>query len=325
MPMQKLSTALIGLDDKALKLLETAASLDTFEIRAVADLNTQKSQKIASQFGCVSYDDYRQLIIQNNFECLFVSEAIHNCHQHLNLAIQKKINILKFAPPARNFAEASVLAKAAAENNIIFSVAAPWRFCPDYLKLFGAIQKKTPKPLLVTASCNYSHCNLPVWCNDPVLAGGGVLLMDCYGLVDQLVKMFGLPEQVYSINTNSAADRQQKLALTEDIAAVTMRFADNFCVNLTASRAFGGDNSAQTLGLYYKDKIVQKKKFSLEADSYMADVLAGFANSCFDRQNNKPFSTLQEHLQNIAVIEAAYLSTRTMMPEQPCRIFELTR
>lgn len=322
---RQLSAAILGLGEKAIQLLETAGKSGLFKILAVADLDKSRAEKIASQYNCSPYDDYRQLVMQNNFDCLLITEALHNCHQHLNAAIQKKISILKLAPPARNFAEASSLAKTADENNIIFSVAAPWRLCPDYLKLLSSMEKPEEKPLLVTAACSYTYNNLPVWHNDPVLAGGGVLLMDCYGLIDQLIRVFGLPEQVYSVTTNAAADRQQKLALTENIAVVIMRFADNFCINLAASRNCAENQQNQTLGICYKDRIEQKKKFSLNPESFMPYVLAAFANSCLDPQNSKPISPINDHLANMAVIEAAYLSAKTRMPEEPARILSLAR
>ncbi len=68
------------------------------------------------------------------------------------------------------------------------------------------------------------------------LAGGGVLLHDCYALIDQLLWSFSIPEQVYALQTNQAPDKQQRLYLTEDTALVCLRFTDALMGSLVATR-----------------------------------------------------------------------------------------
>ncbi len=233
------------------------------------------------------------------------------------------------------------LAKLAEENEVVFSVASAQRFSKKYSILREFIEEQEEKPLLITAVCSYSQESRPAWYNDPQLAGGGVLLKNCYGFVDEVVIVFGVPEQVYSTNTNMAADRQQRHALTEDIAVVVMRFSDNFCVNLVAKRASGESGRSETLELYYRDKVVtvsgsslavsdvegkklKGKRFDEDGDSDMRQMFESFALSCLEPEENKPVSTLREHLNNMAVIEAAYLSARTQMPEEPGRILAMS-
>ena len=75
------------------------------------------------------------------------------------------------------------------------------------------------------------------WRSDPVLAGGGVVLYDCWEIIDQIVWNFGLPQQVYCVAGNTTPDRQQRLYLTEDSAIITMKFNDALSGNLLAGRA----------------------------------------------------------------------------------------
>ena len=77
------------------------------------------------KYNRAAYDDFRQLIIQNQFDCLLVAAHIHSCDEYLRIAMKKKFNILKLAPPARNFEEATQLVQLAEEENIKFAVATP--------------------------------------------------------------------------------------------------------------------------------------------------------------------------------------------------------
>lgn len=338
---KELRTGVLGLREGREALLETMAELEYFKLTAVADKDSELADKVAKRYGCNAFDDYRQFVISNELDALIVAAGLYGCEQYVKSAIRKKFNVLKVPPAGRDFGEAVELAKLAEENKIVFSVASADRFSKKYSVLRDFMEGQQEKPLLMTASCSYSHRSWPAWYNDPKLAGGGVLLRDCYGFIDELVLAFGVPEQVYSVNTNMAADRQQRLALTEDIAVVVMRFSDNFCVNLVARRSSGEDERSETLELYYRDKVVtvsdssltgidvegkklKSKRFGQDSGSENGRMLEGFAMSCLEPEENKPVSTVREHLNNMAVIEAAYLSGRTQMPEEPSKILAMT-
>ena len=135
MSEDRLKTAILGLDDNGLLLLEAASQIDYFQIQAVADKDTRVAEQIASQHNCAAYDDYRQLITQNQFDCLLTAAGIYACEDNLRAAMKKKFNILKLAPPARNFQEAAEFARLAEEENVKFSVANPYRFAQSFIAL----------------------------------------------------------------------------------------------------------------------------------------------------------------------------------------------
>jgi predicted dehydrogenase len=167
------------------------------------------------------------------------------------------------------------------------------------------------------------------------MAGGGVLLRDCYELIDQIVLNFGVPEKVYSLNTNMAPDKQQRLSITEDTAVVTMKFSDTLICNLLASRTFGPDE--QMLRLYGKDRnfVVSAEKFTIydslgkvlkrskRATDKVEAAIKMFENlgNALDSPETKLlWADGNSILNNMAVIESAYLSAKTGMPEEPSRI-----
>jgi predicted dehydrogenase len=337
----KLKTAVLGLDDKGKFLLEVASQIDLFQILAVADNDASLAESTVYKYKCDHYDDYRQLIMQNQFDCLLVAAGIHNCDEYIKMAMKKKTNILKLAPPARNFQEAAEFVRLAEDENIKFAIANPRRFTRSYLALREFLQQGGLEQIfLITAFCAVGNEHIGTWQTDPKLAGGGVLLRNCYQIIDQIVWNLATPQQVYSLNTNTAGDRQQRSYLTEDTAVVTMKFTDAFFGNLIASKVFGPEQ--EVLRVYGKDKILTVSGSRLaisdglgqtnEESEYDDDeliwytaLLKNFALSILLPDKNKLCSSARENLNDMAVIEAAYLSARTGMPEEPGRILKMAQ
>jgi len=350
----KLKTAVLGLNDQGRLLLEVASQIDYFEIVAVADKDTKLATSIAAEYKCTAYDDYRQLIIQNQLDCLFVAAGVYSCDEHIRTAMKKKFNILKLAPAARNFEEGAEFVRLAEDENIKFAIANPGRFARSFLDFRQFLQQgRIEQIFLITAFCSVGDqlhrdpkhnkvrlATQPAWHTDPKLAGGGVLLRNCYGIIDQIIWNFGTAEQVYSLNTNQAPDRQQRLYLTEDTAVVTMKFTDTLIGNLIASKAFGPRR--KFLKVYGKDKILTVSNKQLTASDGLGQrseeweyeddergwytaLLENFALSILSPDENKLCSSGRENLKNMAVIESAYLSARTSMPEEPGRILQMAQ
>ncbi len=336
----KLKTGVLGLKDRGQALLEVVSQIEHFQIQAVADKDGKLAEKIAGEYECASYDDYRQLIMQNQLDCLVVAAGIHSCDEYVRAAMKKKFNVLKLAPAARNFEETAEFVRLAEDKGIKFSVLNPGRFSKSFIALKEFIEEGLIEHVsLITAHYAVGEREYPAWQSDKKLSGGGVLLHNCYELIDQIVLNFGVPEQVYSLNTNTTVDKQQRLYMTEDTAVVTMRFNENVICNLTASKAFGPEEGF--LKVYGSDKIltVSDTKFVvsdiggevIEESNYndgvecVKESLENFALSILQPEENQLCSGGRENLKNMSVIESAYLSARTGMAEEPGRILQLAR
>jgi predicted dehydrogenase len=341
MTVGKLDTAILGLNPSGQLLLKASEEVNCLEIKAVADKDTNLSEKIAGQYECAAFDDYRQLIIQNQLDCLLVAAPIHSCDEYVRMAMKKKFNVLKTAPAARDFEEAAEFVHMAEEHQIQFAVANPSRYARSNVELQKLLEQEQDNHIfLLTAFCNLSNHPQPGWRTDPKLAGGGVLLHDCYQMIDQIVLNFGMPQQVYSLNTNQAQDKQQRSYLTEDTAIVTMKFNDIFTGNFIATRRAGAGPKERFLKLYAKDnilcindkrltvsdglgKVIKKLKYDDDELVCTTELLKSFASSILLPGKNKLRSSGRENLQNMAVIESAYLSARTGFPEEPGRILQM--
>jgi len=343
----KLRTAILGLNEQGRDLLDAALVSDCFEIEAVADTDTNLAEKTAQQYKCDAFDDYRQLItamdsrVSPQGRVLLVAAGLHSCDEHIRLAMKKKFNVLKLAPAARNFEEAAEMVRLSEEADVKFAVANTDRYQESFLAFREFCRQGLIEQIfLLNAFCSFSDANNPGWLSDPKLAGGGVLLHDCYQIIDQILRNLAVPRQVYSLHTNQAQDKQQRLYLAEDTAVLTMKFSDTFIGNLIATRREGTGEKREFLRLYGKEKIITVSRSSLtiadgkgevceqfEYDddriSCMTELLKNFAMSVISPDNNRLCSSGRENLKNMAVMESAYLSARTGFPEEPAKILQM--
>jgi predicted dehydrogenase len=193
---------------------------------------------------------------------------------------------------------------------------------------------------LIAASCAFSSKDRPAWQIDPQVAGGGVLLHDCYPVFDQLLRDFPLPEQVYALKTNCAPDKQQRLSLTEDTAVLSMRFSDAFMGSLVATRSSEIQAGRLCVEIHGKEGRLavtdsevlltrsgqedRRWRYEETDQALMERLLSSFAQS-LRMPDQHPFpGNGSDNLRNMAVLEAAYLSARTGFPEEPARILRMT-
>ena len=275
MTRDKLKAAVLGLKDGGEKLLSIAAESEYFDIVAVAEKEAEVAQNTAKQYGCAAFDDYRQLVIQNELDCVLVAAGMYSCEQYLRAAIKKKFNVFKLPPLARNFEEASEFVRLTEAEGVKLSVPLCWRYSKAFEQLHKSVRGSgIEKILLVTVTCEYRREYRPAWHGDPELAGGGVLLRDSYDIIDTLVQAFGVPEQVYSLVTSTAADRQQRHALTEDTAVVTMKYGSDLCMNLVAMRATGPELTTESINCFGKDKVLMLERESLTIESREGETIS---------------------------------------------------
>jgi predicted dehydrogenase len=265
------------------------------------------------------------------------------------MALKKKFNILKLPPLARNFSEAVELMKLAKAEGVTMAVANPSRFSQSAIALRNFMQENSSEQVFYIVAGSERRKGpdtfFQKWRSDPLVAGGGVVLYDCWEVIDWIVWNFGVPQQVYCVAGNTTPDRQQRLYLTEDTATITMKFSDALSGTILAGKAaslFGnpGTPGQKWLIAQNQDSIVKidDKHFEVSDtqgkihnqndfdDDYlgkMKQVLKNFGSNLLSPENCPLVCTSEENLRNMAVIEAAYLSARTGMPEEPGRILKI--
>ena len=344
MAQKTLKIAAIGLNEQTEQLLDIAWESKLYEIVAVADERAERAEQSTRKYECQGFTDYRQLIIQTETDFLLFGSPIHLCAEFIRLGIQQKRHILKLSPPALSFEQLAEFYRSAQREEVLFLVMQNGRFGLPFEHFRDTTAKPKPEQSwhLISAVCHVPTLDVEPtmrWLNDPKTAGGGVLLQNCYDLIDELVLCFGLPQRVYALTINQAPDKSQRLSLTEDTAILTMQFTDNLIAQLCASRTLGParrhlrvhgkfqhltvtdeeivicDNSGELLQQeQYPDDIIPSKKRMLE----------NLALSITDPDHHTLYPHYGSDLKTFAVIESGYLSNRTGMPEEPARILDLS-
>ena len=340
----KLKTAVIGLSHNGPALLEAVDTAGLFDIAAVGDRDAEYAERVAKRYGCQSFDDYRQLIMNARPDVLIVAAPLHLSEETIRIAFKEGVHVIRLVPAGLDFESTADFIRMARKNNVRYFVANFWRPEPGFSKLREYLEDADKgKFHLVQAACNFPgelddiHSR---WLSDPKLAGGGVLLRNCYELIDLIVSNFGVPEQVYSLNTNHAPDRQQRLSITEDTAVVTMKFSDTLLGNLLASRTFGPPvevlrlHTAETVIsvksgsftiLDNNGNVIEDMKFDKTKLDCMKETLEMFAQSLLCPGEHPLKDIEDDDMNTMAVIESAYLSARTASPEEPQRILNMVK
>ena len=344
-----LKTGVLGLDGQGRFLPEATQGNDNFKIVAVADSDANLAQQFGKLWDCAFYDDYRQLITQNQLDCLFVAAPMHTCAEFLKMAIKKKFNIFKRPPFARNYGEAAELVKLAQAEDVTFTVANLNRFAKPALAMRNFIlQNPNEQFFFILAGAERKKIPDPFFA-DPVLSGGGVLLYDCWEIIDRIVQNFGVPQQVYCVAGSTATDSRQRQYLTEDSAVITMKFNDMLCGTLLAGRAADSitQSSQNRLTVQGQNMVLKVNGKSFEAtdnkgeqlkcEDFKVDYLDELKNAVENfgsyllrtdetasADKNPLICSAADNLKIMAIIDAAYLSARTGMPEQPGKILEIS-
>ncbi len=340
MPDTRLKTAVVGLDEGGRAMLAGLSRLaDFFEVVAVADSDAVAAQTVGKRYSAEAFDDLRRLFVQKELDLVVSSGPLHNSLEHLCGAMKKGTHLLRYPPPARSCAEAAGLFKLAEEGEVIFATAKWWRQSQATAGIKEFIQANPEEQFyLVEAWCSALQPSNLAWLKDPQFTGGGVVLNLAYPLIDIVTQLFGVPQQVFSLCTNQAPDRKQRRLLTEETAVVSMRFDDRLIGRLTASRTMWPDGwllrvhgkgcllTLSDKGFAVRDlagKIVRRPGRRESAESLVDSTLTSFAKAVL-AGDYAPFENeAAETLGNMTLIQAAYLSDKTGMPEEPARIAEM--
>ena len=328
--MDKLRTGIIGVGGYGKDVLDQLGRNDSYQIIAIADQNMELAKDFALKYEAAAYDDYRSLIVQEKLDVLYLALPNFLCGECLQLSAKKGIHVFKESPLARTLPEALEWVKLMDKSGCRFQVGSQKRFAPGYLLARELLEKETLGKLYMVRGMSFKNFKGEFgWRGDPVLAGGGVLIEMAYHLIDLIVWNMGPPERLYSLNTNRGSKRHLPPYRTEDTAILSMSFADGAIGEMVSCWMAGPKRerlifygtegtmevSESMLLLYdFDGNITRREKYQIDESWLLGQQIRQFADCLFDSEV-KLASTPREHLTNVAIIESAYLSARTQLPE----------
>lgn len=340
MDQARLTTGLLGVCGIGQRVLEAITQIKAFKLVAVADKDTRLASSVAAQYGCKGFDDFRQFVINTQMDCLTVAEGLHRCLEYIRLAISKKVNILKLSPMARGLQEAHELVGLARQSGSRYDALV----IPDYAALVSAFCTASrlndqARPVVVRGQMQLGIGHYPqevfTWIKDKLLAGGGVVLYEGYGLVERIVMLLGMPQQVFC---RLCYDRPGKVAtyMAEDAAILVLEFPLGLVIDLLLIRYWDQRPLHLELVAYHpehtvrlSDRVIQIQdlvghnvieRFTVDPFEQLKAGLQAYADSLLIDKDQPFEADGQQQLKVMAVIQAAYLSAKTGCPEDPNRL-----
>lgn len=328
--MNQLRTGIIGVGGYGQHVLKELGENEYFVVQSIADQDRELAQDLADQYDAKPFDDYRRLIVETRPDVLFLTLPTYLCADCIRLAAREKVHVFKESPLARNLPEGAEMIRAMEKAGCELAVGSRKRLAPGYLEARQVLLKQEiGKVFLIRAEQFFYYQGKWDWRADPGLAGGGVLLESAYSLVDLIHWSVGVPESVYCLSSHECNRKVIPPYRTEDTVMMTMNFSDGAVGQLTSSWMSGPeterivyhgvegtlDAGPNHCRLYNAvGELQNEAEFSVSDDRLISQQIKQFAECLLDR-DAEPVSTVSEHLNNVSVVEAAYLSARTGMQE----------
>lgn len=300
-----------------------------FELVGVCDTDPDKVSRVGGEYNVFATTELHELLEKKEFEVAVVAVP-HHCYVDIirSLALAGK-HIIKEKPFATNINEAREIIRILKDSNVYLGTMTPRRFNPIY-RTFHQLRKRIGKIYSIEGEYTMNVLALDAgWRSSKKLSGGGALVDMGYHFVDLLIWYFGVPTSVTARMTRGNRPGQQYDV--EDTIHLLFdynledHYDEKLVGNFVISRVypekqeriqvFGTEGSIEvSRGLIRRLDIQGKEVERLERKGgwpsaaveqldFFAERIKGFV------PGSLPDYT--EHLQHIAVIEAAYQSDRS--------------
>lgn len=327
--MAAIRTAVIGLGERTRPYIESIRRNELFDLVAFGDPDPALARAQADACGVRGYEDCRSLIVETarqGLGLLLVCLDPPKSKDLLRLAIERDLTVLTCNPFVRCVAEGLELIGAEDGKHLPLVVSQTWRYDPRLVRL-GELTGAAAAPWLADVAIRGDGRPAAGW-GDRDACGGGVLLYAGLPWIEWLTRLFGIPKRVYAECAVAPPPGQPRNYDTEDVAAVSLRFARDSIATLTLRRGAppaaprvaltGVDRNIELLA----DRIVTTRAdgnhevWPVEPAQPGSDEIAA-VGKCIHEGRLDTITNALEHLAALSIVEAAYLSARTGSPESP--------
>ena len=334
--MRSYKTAIISTTGYGEGLLDRISKNDRYELCALFDRNKIHCKELADKYQIQPFDDYRQLILSAKPELIIMNLPNYQAEECIQTASNIGSNIFKTSPVARDLSEAHTWTSILKKNNCAIGCSCPTRFNPLTDKLIELINTDNAIGTLYHSSVNHFFQFQDVfdWRGDMELSGGGVMLEGAFQYIDLITRLNGIPQRIFSVNTNLCKKVSLPPYFTEDTAVITMEYNDRSIANISCGWMAGCETHTMqfygTQGSIHctQDTLTQYNRtneviaqFNFEIDQL--DIIAAQLDTFADHLDKPEFNcklTAENYYNTIAIINTAYLSATTKSPEDPAKI-----
>lgn len=336
-----LRTIVIGLGKQSLENhLPALVQSQKLRLVGVCDIDATKVDEVVAKYNVVGNTDLKEMVATLDFDVALVSVP-HNAYVNIiGILAEAGKHIIKEKPFATSVDEATRIMKILQTNPIYLGVTVQRRFNPIY-QTFHQLKKYIGK--IYSIEGQYTM-NIPAlddgWRASKEVSGGGALIDMGYHFVDLLVWYFGMPNSVTARLTrgnrpNQNYDVEDTVHLLFDYD-LSSHYNEKLIGNFVISRAYPEKQERVrvygtagmievTRGLIHRMDVNGNEIERLERtggwSSAAVEQLDFFADkiSSFVPSSMPDYS---EHLQHIAVMEAAYKSDEVSSSCYPADFLE---
>ncbi len=333
--MKSYRTALIGLGINGENLIKHILQNEMFDLCAISEKSRTKCEQIHEQFNITSYDDSRQLILNEKPDIIILNLPNYLCGELIHTAAGIGCNIIKRPPLARDISEAQEWITATQKAKCVLALNCINRTKPITQKIINTIKNKTiGKVYLVSINYFTQFKGVFDWRGEPKLSGGGVLLEGVCDKIDLIKETMGLPNRVFAIKSDLCKKNSIPPYMTEDSCVVTMEYNDNVIANICCGWMAGTEK--ETISYYGTEGSIHATDSEFRLLNRQNEQIEYFTSDCnnidltisqlenFAGHLENPDLILnccaKSYLETIALINTAYLSSITKSPEEPSKL-----
>ncbi len=327
--MNKTRVGIIGLGSiSQLVHLPNLAKMNNVEITSVAEINRNRLQTIADKFNIQErYKDHNELLEKSDVDAVIIATPT-GFHKDVAIAALKAgKDILVEKPLARTYRETKIVFDASKKYNKKVMVGMNLRYRPDSMLLKSFLNSgEIGEPFYIKCGWLRRQSSSEKWFTKKEESGGGVIIDLGILLLDLSLWLLDFPE----IETVSTQSFYQNTKNVEDTSIAFLRCKNSRVINIESSwslslekdyfyfNVYGTKGSASLNPFHVYKKINEQfldltpsqseSSFSLFKKSYSNELKSfiGAINGL-----NPVFSSGEEALQRMKIIEAMYKSAET--------------
>lgn len=168
----------------------------TTEIIAVADIQSERAQHAAKQWGArYAFTDYQDLLALDQIDAVSICTFTQAHDQPTIAALQAGKHVLVEKPMAANTPQAVAMVHAAQHSDKILMIDMKWRFMPEILAARQALDNKLIGQVYYAEAIGWQHRGIPGGSFiQQDKAGGGALMDNGVYTLDALLYMLDHPK-----------------------------------------------------------------------------------------------------------------------------------
>ncbi|MBI3316157.1 MAG: Gfo/Idh/MocA family oxidoreductase [Candidatus Omnitrophica bacterium] len=317
---ENIRLALIGCGGIAQTHLEAIARVPRVKLEAIQDINPSAGEAASSKYGCRFTKNPDDIFKDKNLDAVLICAPPVTHFQLMKAALEAGKHVLCEKPFTTHLRDAEAIRELSKKSGKIVMMASKFRFVQDMIEAKKFIESGLLGDVVLSEVIFCSVVDMGKrWNSDPRISGGGVLIDNGSHAVDVIRYLVGPIKSVYA----QAGKRTQNIPV-EDTARLHFETQTNIIgmvdlswslykhtanyVNVFGTRGTLEVGWAQSLLWDAKEK--SSKVFGngyKKLDAFVRQ-MEHFADSV--QEKVKPILGVEDALESVRVIEAAYTSVR---------------